>query len=396
MVAFVGVGGVELVRRCKSAGTCGVSRNGRTAVAVMVPEREDDIVSKMSTPKPPFQKVVVPRMVISSPVPTTQTEGEVGLRFGSRKLRIFGGSRMGQLTDQVARYLGKHNGADSITQKQFADGENYVRISESVRGCDVFLVTSTCNPVNDNFMELLLMIDASRRAHAGQITAVIPYYGYARQDRLVDGNEALSSKLIANMITKAGADRVIVMDMHSAQSCGFFDIPIDHIYGSHVLVNFIKKRKLDDVVIVSPDVGGVARARSIAKECNDAPLAIIDKRRSGHNVAEVMHVIGDVKGKTAIIVDDMIDTAGTICAGAKVLREHGATSVIAMATHAVFSGPAVERLSTPGVFEEVVVTDTIPLPAEKMFPQLKVVSVADAFGEAIWKVHEDYSVTFRA
>lgn len=279
---------------------------------------------------------------------------------------------------------------------RFADGENYVRITESVRGCDVFLVQSTCNPVNDNLMELLLMIDASRRAHAGQITAVIPYYGYARADRLVDGSEALSSKLVANILTKAGADRVIVMDMHSSQSCGFFDIPIDHVYGSQVLVNHLKKKQLDDIVIVSPDIGGVARARSIAKECNDAPLAIIDKRRSGHNVAEVMHVIGDVKGKTAVVVDDMIDTAGTICAGAKVLREQGATSVIAMATHAVFSGPAIERLSEPGVFAEVIVTNTIPVPAEKVFPQLQVVSVAESFGEAIWKVHEDYSVTFRS
>lgn len=239
------------------------------------------------------------------------------------------------------------------------------------------------------------MIDASRRAHAGQITAVIPYYGYARADRIVDGNEALSSKLVANMITKAGADRVIVMDMHSPQSCGFFDIPVDHVYGSHVLVDYLHSKRLEDVVIVSPDVGGVARARTIAKDCNDAPLAIIDKRRSGHNVAEVMHVIGDVKGKTAVIVDDMIDTAGTICAGAKVLREHGATSVLAMATHAVFSGPAIARLSEPGVFEEVVVTNTIPVPADMHFPNLRVVSVAKTFGEAIWKVHEDYSVTCR-
>uniref|UniRef100_A0A7S3EFB8 ribose-phosphate diphosphokinase n=2 Tax=Rhodosorus marinus TaxID=101924 RepID=A0A7S3EFB8_9RHOD len=381
MAAFVGSGVVTVRKRGA------VERRVRRRTTVSVLAEGEDV-----------KKLVAPSVDLKNgfQVPEQRTDPQLGFRFGSRKLRVFGGSNIGVLHREVASYLGKEDSEDPIVLKQFADGENYVRIQESVRGCDVFLVQSTCNPVNDNLMELLLMIDASRRAHAGQITAVIPYYGYARADRLVDGSEALSSKLVANIITKAGADRVIVMDMHSAQSCGFFDIPVDHVYGSDVLVNYIRKKELDDIVIVSPDVGGVARARQIAKECNDAPLAIIDKRRSGHNVAEVMHVIGDVSGKTAVLVDDMIDTAGTICAGAQVLRDHGAKAVMAMATHAVFSGPAVERLSRPGLFEEVVVTNTIPLPEEKQFPQLRVISVAETFGEAIWKVHEDYSVTFRA
>jgi ribose-phosphate pyrophosphokinase len=279
-----------------------------------------------------------------------------------------------------------------MTSKTFADGETYVQIQESIRGRDVYIIQPTCNPVNDHLMELLVMIDACRRASASQITAVLPYYGYARADRKTAGRESIAAKLVANLLTKAGADRVIAMDLHSAQIQGYFDIPLDHIYASPVIVDYILSKNLPDIVVVSPDVGGVARARAFAKKLNDAPLAIIDKRRQAHNVAEVMNVIGDVAGKTAILVDDMIDTGGTISEGAKLLRAQGARQVYACATHAVFSGPAVERLST-GVFEEVIVTNTLPITPEKMFPQLTPLSVANLIGEVIWRVHEDSSVS---
>jgi ribose-phosphate pyrophosphokinase len=242
-------------------------------------------------------------------------------------------------------------------------------------------------------MELLIMVDACKRASARQITAVIPYYGYARADRKTAGRESITAKLVANLLAKSGVDRVLAMDLHSAQIQGYFDIPCDHIYGSPVLVDYLAGRDFGDVVVVSPDVGGVARARAFAKQMNDAPLAIIDKRRSGHNVAESLTVIGDVAGRTAILIDDMIDTGGTICAGARLLRERGATRVLACATHAVFSPPAVERLSTQGLFEEVIVTNSIPLGEERRFPQLQVLSVANMLGEAIWRIHEESSVS---
>jgi ribose-phosphate pyrophosphokinase len=247
--------------------------------------------------------------------------------------------------------------------------------------------------VNDHLMELLIMVDACKRASARQITAVIPYYGYARADRKTAGRESITAKLVANLLAKSGVDRVLAMDLHSAQIQGYFDIPCDHIYGSPVLVDYLRTRDLGEVVVVSPDVGGVARARAFAKQMNDAPLAIIDKRRSGHNVAESLTVIGDVAGKTAILIDDMIDTGGTICAGARLLRERGATRVLACATHAVFSPPAVERLSEPGLFAEVIVTNSIPLSDQRCFPQLQVLSVANMLGEAIWRIHEESSVS---
>ena len=279
-----------------------------------------------------------------------------------------------------------------LIRKRFADGELYIQIQESIRGCDVYLIQPCCNPVNDHFMELLIMIDACRRASARQITAVIPYYGYARADRKTAGRESITAKLVANLIVEAGANRGLAMDLHSAQIQGYFDIPFDHIYRTPVLLDYFATKDLSDIVIVSPDVGGVARARAFAKKLDDAPLAIIDKRRQSHNVAEVMNVIGDVKGKTAVLVDDMIDTAGTITEGAKLLREEGARQVYACATHAVFSGPAIERLSS-GVLEEVIVTNTIPIPEEAHFPQLTVLSVANLLGEAIWRIHEDTSVS---
>jgi ribose-phosphate pyrophosphokinase len=236
------------------------------------------------------------------------------------------------------------------------------------------------------------MIDACRRASARQITAVIPYYGYARADRKTAGRESITAKLVANLMTKAGANRVLAIDLHSAQIQGYFDIPCDHVYGTPVLIDYIASKKLEDLVVVSPDVGGVARARAFAKKLNDAPLAIIDKRRQAHNVAEVMNVVGDVRGKTAVLVDDMIDTAGTICEGARLLTREGARQVYACATHAVFSPPAVERLSA-GLFEEVIVTNTIPMTATRQFQQLTVLSMANLLGEAIWRIHEESSVS---
>lgn len=279
-----------------------------------------------------------------------------------------------------------------MVRKNFADGEVYVQVQESIRGCDVYLLQPTCRPVNDHLTELLIMIDACRRASARQITAVLPYYGYARADRKTAGRESITAKLVANLIVQSGANRVIAMDLHSAQIQGYFDIPCDHVYGAPVLFDYLLQKQLPDLVVVSPDVGGVARARAFAKKLSDAPLAIIDKRRQSHNVAEVMNVIGDVAGKTAVLVDDMIDTAGTIYEAAKLLRKEGARQVYACATHAIFSPPAIDRLSS-GVFEEVIVTNSTPVQQESYFPQLRVLSVADLLGETIWRVHEDTSVS---
>jgi ribose-phosphate pyrophosphokinase len=308
----------------------------------------------------------------------------------NNRLRLFSGSANTQLSQEVARYLGMDLGP--MIRKGFADGELYIQIQESIRGCDVYLIQPCCHPVNDNLMELLIMVDACRRASARQVTAVIPYYGYARADRKTAGRESITAKLVANLVTQSGANRVLAMDLHSAQIQGYFDIPLDHVYGSPVILDYLKSKNLEDIVVVSPDVGGVARARAFAKKLDDAPLAIIDKRRQAHNVAEVMNVIGDVKGKTAVLVDDMIDTGGTIAAGAKLLREEGASRVLACATHAVFSPPAIERLSS-GVFEEVIVTNTIPIPERDRFPQLVVLSVANLLGETIWRIHDDSSVS---
>ena len=308
----------------------------------------------------------------------------------SNRLRLFSGSANVPLAREVGRYLGMDLGP--MIRKRFADGELYIQIQESIRGADVYLLQPCCNPVNDNLMELMIMIDACRRASARQITPVIPYYGYARADRKTAGRESITAKLVANLLTEAGADRVLAMDLHSAQIQGYFDIPSDHVYGSPAILDYLSAKNLDDLVVVSPDVGGVARARAFAKKLNDAPLAIIDKRRQAHNVAEVMNVIGDVRGKTAVLVDDMIDTAGTLSAGGKLLYEEGAKEIYACATHAVFSDPAVERLSS-GIFKEIIVTNTIPIPESKQFEQLTVLSVAGLLGEAIWRIHEASSVS---
>lgn len=327
--------------------------------------------------------------MIQSPTLTLQPTLSASVNDNNR-LRLFSGSANVPLAQEIGRYLGIDLGP--MVRKRFADGELYIQIQESIRGCDVYLIQPTCNPVNDNLMELLIMIDACRRASARQITAVIPYYGYARADRKTAGRESITAKLVANLITEAGASRILAMDLHSSQIQGYFDIPLDHVYGSPVLIDYVASKQLHDIVVVSPDVGGVARARAFAKKLDDAPLAIIDKRRQAHNVAEVMNVVGDVAGKTAVLVDDMIDTAGTILEGARLLKKEGARQVYACATHAVFSPPAIERLSS-GLFEEVIVTNTIPVSEDSRFAQLTVLSVANMLGETIWRVHEDSSVS---
>ncbi|XP_058073450.1 ribose-phosphate pyrophosphokinase 1-like isoform X1 [Magnolia sinica] len=308
------------------------------------------------------------------------------------RLRIFSGTANSLLSQEVASYMGLNLGKIKI--KRFADGEIYIQLQESVRGCDVFLVQPTCPPANENLMELLIMIDACRRASARTITAVIPYFGYARADRKTQGRESIAAKLVANLITEAGANRVLACDLHSGQSMGYFDIPVDHVYGEPVILDYLASKMIssNDLVVVSPDVGGVARARAFAKKLSDAPLAIVDKRRPGHNVSEVMNLIGDVKGKVAVMVDDMIDTAGTIASAASLLHQEGARAVYACCTHAVFSPPAIERLSG-GLFQEVIITNTIPVAEKNYFPQLTVLSVANLLGETIWRVHDDGSVS---
>ena len=331
----------------------------------------------------------VTSFLTADPLAQDRTHADAG--HDTRRLRLFSGTSNQVLAREIGSYLGVPDGPRVI--KRFADGETYLQIQESIRGCDVFLVQPTCAPVNDHLMELLIMVDACKRASARQVTAVIPYYGYARADRKTAGRESITAKLVANLLTKGGVDRVLAMDLHSSQIQGYFDIPCDHIYGSPVLVDYLQTLDLGEVVVVSPDVGGVARARAFAKKMNDAPLAIIDKRRAAHNVAESLTVIGDVAGKTAILIDDMIDTGGTICQGARLLRQNQAARVLCCATHAVFSPPATERLSEPGLFEEVVVTNSIPLGRERHFPQLRVLSVANMLGEAIWRIHEESSVS---
>jgi len=312
--------------------------------------------------------------------------GEVG-----KRMRLFSGTANPALAQEVACYLGVDLGGIKI--KRFADGEVYVQVEESIRGCDVFLIQPTAPPVNDNLMELLVMIDACKRASARSITAVIPYFGYARADRKVQGRESIAAKLTANLLTEAGADRVLAMDLHSGQCVGYFDIPVDHVYGETVILDYLASKRVStgDLVVVSPDVGGVARARAFAKKLNDAPLAIVDKRRSAHNVSEVMNLIGDVNGKIAVLVDDMIDTAGTITNAGKVLHQEGAREVYACCSHAVFSPPAVERLGS-GVFQEVIVTNSIPTHPDRHFKQLTVLSVANLLGETIWRVFNATSV----
>lgn len=273
----------------------------------------------------------------------------------------------------------------------FSNGEIGVSINESIRGADVFVVQSTCAPVNENLMELLIMIDALKRASAGRINAVIPFYGYARQDRKSKSREPITAKLVANLIEAAGADRVITMDLHAPQIQGFFDIPVDHLYAAPLIVNYFINKKLDDIVVVSPDVGGVTRARALATKL-DAPLAIIDKRRPKPNVSEVMNIIGDIADKDCIIIDDMVDTAGSVVNAAKVLKDMGAKEIYVACTHPVLSGPAFERIRD-SLIKELIVTNTIPIPAGKPSDKIKVLSVAPLFAEAIKRIYEGLSLS---
>lgn len=306
------------------------------------------------------------------------------------RMKLFTGNANPCLAHDIASYLEIPVG--DATVSRFSDGEINVAIDESVRGVDVFVVQPTSSPGNENLMELLIMIDAFRRASASRINAVIPYYGYARQDRKSRARDPITAKLVANLIVEAGAQRVVAVDLHAAQIQGFFDIPVDHLPGVPTIAEYIKRQGLaDKAVILSPDVGGVTRARDLAAKLA-APLAIIDKRRPEPNVSEVMNVIGDVDGKSVIIIDDIIDTAGTICTAAEVMMDKGAKDVYACCTHPVFSGPAMERLEKAPI-KEVVVTNTIPIKKDQLLSKIKVLSVAPLVGEAILRIHEDLSVS---
>ncbi|HEY4902643.1 MAG TPA: ribose-phosphate pyrophosphokinase [Candidatus Sulfotelmatobacter sp.] len=306
------------------------------------------------------------------------------------KFKIFSGTANEALADEVCNFLGMPRGQAQVIR--FRDGECYVQIQENVRGCDVFVIQPTCRPVDEHLMELLLMIDALKRASARRITAVIPYFGYARQDRKDKPRSPISSKLVADLLTTAGAHRALIVDLHTPQLQGFFNIPVDHLFASPVLVDHFKKLSLPNLTVVSPDAGGVERARFFAKKV-DAALAIVDKRRVEINVAEVMNVIGAVSGRTCLIIDDLIDTAGTLVKTAEALLDNGATDVYACCSHPVLSGPAVENIARSAI-REVVVTNTIPLTEEaKREPKIRVLSIAGLIGRAIQANHEETSVS---
>ena len=306
------------------------------------------------------------------------------------ELKVFAGNSNPALVKEICDYLKVEQGNALVST--FSDSEIRVQVNENVRGKDVFLFQSICDPVNKHLMELLLLLDALKRSSAYRITAVIPYYGYGRQDRKDQPRVPISAKLVADLIATAGADRVLTMDLHAGQIQGFFNVPVDHLYAAPVLLEYIEKRGWQDLVVVSPDAGGAERARAFAKRI-PANLAIIDKRREGPNESQVMHIIGDVSGRDALLLDDMIDTAGTIAQGAQACADHGARRVWTACTHAVLSGPALERLNASKL-EEVVVTNTIPLNGkERTCPKLRVLSVAPLLGEAIKRIHEEESVS---
>ena len=315
----------------------------------------------------------------------------MGKHYKDPKLKIFSLSSNRPLAEKIAEAVGLELGKISISR--FSDGEVKVNVEESIRGAHVYIVQSTSDPVNDNLMELLIMIDALRRASAKTINVVMPYYGYARQERKAQSREPITAKLVANMITIAGADRVLTLDLHAPQIQGFFDIPVDHLIGVPLLADYFLEKGLfgEDVVVVSPDHGGVVRARKLA-DFLKSPIAIIDKRRPRPNVSEVMNIIGDVAGKKCIIIDDMIDTAGTITLAAAALLDKGADSVYACCTHAVLSGPAVERLDESRI-KEVIVTDSIQQPEGRHLDKLQTISVGNLVGEAIKRIHENRSVS---
>ena len=311
------------------------------------------------------------------------------MNIHGKDIKVFAANSNKPLAEKIAAQLGLPLSKCEVGT--FSDGEITVSIGETVRGSDVFIIQSTCTPVNNNLMELLIMVDAMKRASAGRITAVIPYFGYARQDRKSKSRDPISAKLVADLITAAGADRVLTMDLHAAQIQGFFNIPLDHLEGMPILSQYIERKNLEDLVIVSPDLGSVNRARKIANRL-DVPIAIIDKRRPKPNVSEIMNIIGDIKDKNLLIIDDIIDTAGTLCNAANALKERGAKSVRACATHGILSGPAVERIQASAL-EELILLDTIPLPEEKRLEKIKIESVAPLFSQAIQRIYADQSVS---
>ena len=303
--------------------------------------------------------------------------------------KIFTGNSNPELAEEIASIMGKPMGKSTVTK--FSDGEVSVSLWETVRGIDTYIIQSTCDPVNDNLMEMLIMIDAMKRASAGRINAVIPYYGYARQDRKAKARDPITAKLVADMLTAAGADRVVTMDLHAAQIQGYFNIPVDHLLGMPILIKHFREMHLDDLVVVSPDYGSVTRARNMAQPL-EAPIAIVDKRRPKANVSEVMNIIGDIKDKNVILVDDMIDTAGTITNAANALKEMGAKDVYACATHPVLSGPAIERIEASAI-KELVLLNTLPIPEEKKIDKIKLLSVAPLFAEAMIRIFTNDSIS---
>ena len=308
----------------------------------------------------------------------------------SYDLKLFSGNANRPLAEEIAKML--HLPLGDADVSRFSDGEVYVQINENVRGQDIFVIQPTCPPVNDHLMELLVMIDAFKRASARRITAVLPYYGYGRQDRKVQGRMPITAKLVADLLTAAGTQRLLAVDLHAGQIQGFFDIPVDHLFAAPpVIIDYLAKKDLKDPVLVSPDAGGVERARALAKRLK-AGLAIIDKRREGNNVAQFMHLIGDVKDKDVVIADDMIDTAGTLIQAVEALRREGARRILACAVHGVLSGPAIARIKE-SVLEEVIITNTIPLPPERQLSKMRVLSVAPLLAEAIRRIHDEESVS---
>jgi len=312
-----------------------------------------------------------------------------GYKRVNRDLKVFSGNANQPLAEEICAHLQIPLGKINLTK--FSDGELYCQILENVRGKDVFLIQPTCMPVNKNLMELLIMIDAFKRSSATRITSVIPYYGYGRQDRKDKPRVPISSKLVADLLTAAGTDRILSMDLHAGQIQGFFDIPVDHLYAAPVLIEHLKNLNIPDLTIVSPDAGGVERARAFAKRL-DADLAIIDKRRTAPNTAELMHIIGHVSGRNIIICDDMIDTAGTLVNTVVALRKKKVGKSIACATHGILSGPAIERLRNAPI-DEIILTNTVPLDSSKMLPNMKILSVGSLLGAAIQSIHEETSVS---
>ncbi len=305
------------------------------------------------------------------------------------ELKLFSGNANRSLAEEIAQYLRVPLSDAEVSR--FSDGEVFVKVNENVRGADVFVVQPTCPPVNDTLMELLVMIDAFKRASVRRITAVLPYYGYARQDRKSQSRVPITARLVADLLEAAGVDRVLALDLHAGQIQGFFNIPVDHLFAAPVIIDYLGKKDLKDPVIVSPDAGGVERARAIAKRLH-AGLAIIDKRREGPNVAVVMYLIGDVAGKEAVVIDDMIDTAGTLIQAVEALKREGASRILACGVHPVLSGPAIERIKTSPL-EEVIVTNSIPVSADKLAARVTVLSVAPLLGEAIRRIHDEESVS---